>query len=95
MAHETDITNGKQNFWRTPLSHLNFQFLVLNYIVKWVDCPRGLLISFDFQVNVCLEAMASNLTKLDKIGVKSHIFEVAEAEFDVNLTYQPIKPRSV
>ena len=31
--------------------------------------------------NLCLEVMASTITKLDKIGVKLHIIEVAKSEF--------------
>ena len=41
--------------------------------------------------NLCLEVMASTITKLDKIGVKLHIIEVAESEFDVNLTCYSLK----
>ena len=34
-------------------------------------------------LNHCMEAVASTITKLDKIGVKLHIIEVAESEFCV------------
>ena len=34
-------------------------------------------------LNRCLEAMASTLTKVNVLGVKLHIIEVAESEFCV------------
>ena len=65
--------------------------------IKCSDTKRPLYppISFDLLVNNGLEAAASSITKLAKIGVKLYTFEVAESEFRIHFKKNSLKkPKS-